>query len=430
MKKINEKMFTIAVYALIVILFSVLFGVVFFNLGTIFGFIGRTAVKLSSVFYAIILALILLPVVRRLERFFAKIFDRKKPHPRLCSGFAIAFAYLFALILLGISFGSIIPALIQDVNYLQVTFSELLLALRKFLQQSGEGNGILAQVATAFGDYINENIFSLLQNSSALLSQTVDILSRIASELTNIFLGVMASIYILAARSVISGVSAKLIVAIFSQKVATKTVIVIKRLYSDFCAFAGGRILSSICFSLAAFIFSWLLDVPLLSLITLFLLVSHLIPVVGSLLGDVGAIVLVFILIPDKALFFAAIIIGLEILTSLLLLPALTPHKLRPSFALVAALVVVMGGLFGPLGAFFAVPLYTTLYAELHPLLTHRLGKKNLPISTDAYRDFDFSALVERKEKEKAEEEARDKEDGGDSEREEDTEQPSSSSPT
>ena len=76
MKKLNERLFTIAVYVLIVILFTVLFGMIFFNIGTIFGFIKDVTVKLSSVFYAIIIALILLPVVRKLEYFFSKIFKK------------------------------------------------------------------------------------------------------------------------------------------------------------------------------------------------------------------------------------------------------------------------------------------------------------------------------------------------------------------
>lgn len=419
MKKLNERLFTIAVYVLIVILFTVLFGMIFFNIGTIFGFIKDVTVKLSSVFYAIIIALILLPVVRKLEYFFSKIFDKKKPHPRLSSAFAIVVSYLFALILLGVCFGSIIPALIQDINYLRVTSAPLLQSLREFLETGSQSGGVLGAVLTALSDYINENLFSILQNSSALLSQAVDLLSRAASELANIFLGVMASIYILACRGIISGISAKLVVAIFSEKAAMRIVIFFKRLYSDFCSFAGARILSSICLATVAFLFSWLLGVPLLSVITLLLLLSHLIPVVGALIGDAVAVILVLILLPQKVLFFAAILLGLEILNSFLLLPGLTPKKLRPSYALVAALVVVVGGLFGVIGAFFAVPIYITLHAELHPLLTHRLGKKNLPISTDAYRDFDFEAMAQRAEASKAED-LPDKEDGGDEERNED----------
>ena len=419
MKKLNERLFTIAVYVLIVILFTVLFGMIFFNIGTIFGFIKDVTVKLSSVFYAIIIALILLPVVRKLEYFFSKIFDKKKPHPRLSSAFAIVVSYLFALILLGVCFGSIIPALIQDINYLRVTSAPLLQSLREFLETGSQSGGVLGAVLTALSDYINENLFSILQNSSALLSQAVDLLSRAASELANIFLGVMASIYILACRGIISGISAKLVVAIFSEKAAMRIVIFFKRLYSDFCSFAGARILSSICLATVAFLFSWLLGVPLLSVITLLLLLSHLIPVVGALIGDAVAVILVLILLPQKVLFFAAILLGLEILNSFLLLPGLTPKKLRPSYALVAALVVVVGGLFGVIGAFFAVPAYITLHAELHPLLTHRLGKKNLPISTDAYRDFDFEAMAQRAEASKAED-LPDKEDGGDEERNED----------
>ena len=86
----------------------------------------------------------------------------------------------------------------------------------------------------------------------------------------------------------------------------------------------------------------------------------------------------------------------------------MTPRKLRPSFALVAALTLVGGGLFGMIGAFLALPIYTTISVEVRELLVRRLNKKNLPVSTEAYINADISVIAAPKTVDEKKEESAD----------------------
>ena len=57
MKNMNQKYFTIAVYVLAVLAFSILFLLLGLNLGSFFSLIGNILDKLGSIFYGILFAL-------------------------------------------------------------------------------------------------------------------------------------------------------------------------------------------------------------------------------------------------------------------------------------------------------------------------------------------------------------------------------------
>ena len=124
MKKINEKYFTIGMYALGVVAVSVLFLLLCLNFGAVFSFLGTTFSALASIFYGILLAFLLLPLVKRFETWYQKLFCKKKPRPLLVAVFSLATSYLIALIIVGITVGFIIPALIRNVKEFAVYISE------------------------------------------------------------------------------------------------------------------------------------------------------------------------------------------------------------------------------------------------------------------------------------------------------------------
>lgn len=422
MKKINDKYFTIGVYVLIVAAVSTLFGIAFLHLPDIFGFLINTAVKLSAIFYGILFAMILLPLVRWLEGVFHSLFCKKKERPRLQIVFAVLLAYLFALILLLITFGSIIPVLIRQLTLFADNFNSLIKSLYIYVDSHFKDIELIRSTLITLLDKLTADIRAAASSVPSLASVLFGFVSDVASEISSIFMGAIISVYFLVCRRLISGLCGKVVVALFPAKSAVHLVVFFKRLYSDFCAFAGARILASFCFTAAVFVLSWVMNIPMFSIIVLILLFSHLFPVVGPLVGDTIAVVLVLLLRTDMVFFFIAILIALEILASKLLLPALTPKKLRPSYGLTAALVLFGFSLLGFIGAFLALPVYTTLNVEFHIFLTRRLDKKNMPVSTEAYCDTTLEVLGRKELEEQAKQEAEkaddvEKEDGGDAER-------------
>ena len=388
MKKLNSTYFTIAVYALAVIAFSLVFLLLCINFGVITSAVGSFLSGINSILYGILFAFLLFPAVKRFDVIFEKLFSRKKPHPYLVSGFSIGVSFLIAFGLIIALLIFIIPRLVSDAGELY----------RFILTIKARLDTFFAENATAYPFFFDlyEGITELLFGSTAgtslmgsLIASVTDILSAAVGQISSISMGLIIAIYLLASRRVISGITGKLVVALIPERFVNRFVLFFKRLYTDFASFSFNRLVIAFLFGGAVLLFGLLLKVPLLSVVVLLVLLSHLIPVVGPIVGTTASIVLVVILKgPWWGLLYAAVILVLEIFSTNVLLPQMLPKKLRPSYGVTAVVVLLSLSIFNIIGAFVAIPIYATLNIEVRRFLIHRLAKKNLPVSSEAYRDF------------------------------------------
>ena len=405
MKKMNTKYFTIAVYVLAVFAFATVFLLLGLNLRSFLFFIGSILGKISSLFYGIFFALILLPFVKAFDKMYQRLFCRKKPRPILVTTLSLTTT---ALLILGLAFVSVwflIPATVDNFTELYNRLAEyfgihgdtidtLMPSLKAWLDNIFETNSpIVTDVLNGIKVYLEETFFSI-QSASALVSKIVAFLSVLFSEFADIFIGLIISIYLLASRRAISGVCGKLVVAIFPDKFAVKLVVFFKRLYTDFCSFASCRVLTSFLVCAAIFVLSWVGRIPLFSVIVLILFFTQLVPTVGTIIGVLIASAIVLILDPVRAIFFIPALIALEVLISYLVVPLFLPKKLRPSHGGTAVLVLAGYALFGLVGALLAVPVYATLNVEIRSLIAHRLARKQMPIGNEVYEKSPLEDII------------------------------------
>lgn len=388
MKKLNSTYFTIAVYALAVTAFSIVFLMLCINFGSITAAIGDFLSAIASILYGILFAFLLFPAVKRFDSLFEKVFSRKKPHPYLVSGISIGVTLVLALGLIVALLIVIIPRLITDAGALYSFVMDTKAQLDEFVAANA--------VAHPFLTDLYEGLAALLFGADAesslihsLIGSLTDILSAALGQISSIFMGLFIAVYLLASRRVISGITGKLVVAIVPEKHANRFVLFFKRLYTDFASFSFNRLVIAFFFAGAVLLIGLLLQVPLLSVVVLLVLLSQLIPVIGPIVGMTASILLFVILkSPWWGLLYAAIILALEFFSTNVWLPQMLPKKLRPSYGVTAVMVLLSLSLFGVIGAFVAIPIYATLNIEVRRFLIHRLAKKNLPISSEAYQGF------------------------------------------
>ena len=403
MKKLNQNYFTIAVYTLAVIAFSLVFLLLCINLGVITSAIGNFLSAIASILYGILFAFLLFPAIKRLDSLYTNLFCKKKPRPYLASGFSIATALIVALGIVAALLIVIIPRLIVDAEALYQFVINTKLRLDNFVTANAESHPFLHDLYVGIsGILFGENGEFSFMNS--LVSSLSGIASTIIGQVSSIFMGLIIAVYLLASRRAISGIIGKLVVAILPERHVNRFVMFFKRLYTDFAAFSFHRILIAFFFGGVTLLFCKLLHVPLLSAIVLLVLIAHLIPVIGPIIGvSVSTVLIVILKGTWWGILYAAALLLFEVLISGVILPHMLPKKLRPPFAITAAVVLISLSIFGVIGAFLAVPIYATLNIETRRFIIHRLAKKKLPLSSEAYRDFDSTVYEHAA---KAEEEA------------------------
>ena len=395
MKKLNEKYFTLAIYALGVIAFSLLFLLFCINFGLITSAVGSFLSAISSLLYAIFFAFLLFPAVKRFDALFEKLFCKKKAHPYLVSGFSITVTLLIALGLIAALLIVIIPRLLADAAALYQYVVQFLPKIEEFVAKHSVDHPLLGDIYTHLLSMFSgtDGTITILDS---LLSSFSGILTGLIGQISNILLGLVIAIYLLASRRVISGIFGKLVVAIIPERHVNRVVVFFKGLYTNIASFSFNRFVSAILFALGAFLLCFLLRVPLSSVLVILLLIAHLIPVVGPILGDTLTIALVFILKGPWGFLYAAALLALEFFCTRILLSHMLPRKLRPSYAVTAIVVLVAFAFFGVIGAFVAVPLYASISTIFRRLLVHRLQKKKLPTNVADYERFtaeDYNAI-------------------------------------
>lgn len=404
MKRFNQKYFTIAVYALAVFAFAVLFLLLGLNFQSFLSFVGSLLGKIGAIFYGIFFALILLPFVKMFDRMYTRLFCRKKPRGVLVAVFSLTTTYFLLLVLFFTSVAFLIPAAIDNFTELydrlstyfgtEIGASSPLAAVKDWLASVFKDySPVFMDIIESLEAYLSESILNV-QSAGSLVAKFASFLGFLFSQLSDIFLGLILSVYLLASRRSISGICGKLVVALFSERFAVKFVIFFKRLYTNFCDFASIRILISFVVFVSVFVLSWIAGIPMFSVIAIILFFTQLVPVLGTLIGILISSVIVLILSPVRAIFFIPALIALEIVVANLVTPLFLKKALRPTFGTSAVVVLVGYALLGVAGAFLAVPVYATLNVEFRAFLAARLAKKKMPISTEAYEKGDIGTIL------------------------------------
>ena len=273
MKKLNSTYFTIAVYALAVIAFSLVFLLLCINFGAITSAVGSFLSAITSILYGVLFAFLLFPAVKRFDSLFEKIFSRKKPHPYLVSGVSIAVTLLLTLGVIAALLIVIIPRLITDAGELYRFILETKARLDAFVAQNAATHPFLYDLyqglmAFLFGTGAENSLVNLL------VSSLTGILSFIVGQISGIFMGLIIAIYLLASRRVISGITGKLVVALLPERHVNRFVLFFKRLYTDFASFSFNRLVIAFSFAGAVLLLGLLMKIPLLSVIVLLVLLQ------------------------------------------------------------------------------------------------------------------------------------------------------------
>ncbi|MEK9158307.1 MAG: AI-2E family transporter [Patescibacteria group bacterium] len=136
----------------------------------------------------------------------------------------------------------------------------------------------------------------------------------------------------------------------------------------------GNLVISIIC-TVFIFVGLLLLHVPYALPLAIFAGVLDLLPLVGSFLGAVPAIIFAFAISPSTGIFVIALNLFYQQLENAVISPAIYNKALNISSALSFLAVVVGGGLFGVLGAFLALPLAASIPVMLRYL--HDYSERN-----------------------------------------------------
>ena len=291
----------------------------------------------------------------------------------------------------------IAPQLAASIKDLGAKLPTYLASLQEIADSIAENGGIFAEAIDPLLKYVNDFIDSSYDLLSELLPKMTEKLQSVAAAVLDIVLGVVFAVYFLCAKERISSQTKKIARAVFSEKHYRSISEVITLTDKTFGRYFTGAILDSILVGLVCFIMMQILGMPYSPLISVFVGVTNIIPFFGPFIGAAPSAVILFVYKPILAVYFIIMILGLQQIDGNIIAPRIhgTSTGLAPVWVIVS--ITIMSGLFGIVGMFIGVPVFSVIYVLVKRKIEARLVKKELAVDTLSYMSETDRRLYEPK---------------------------------
>ena len=348
--------------------------------GTLWGIVTSVFESALPFLIGFAIAFLLLPIVNRMETFFNRVFFRKKPHPRLNRCLSTAVAVIVLLLLVAGFLAIMLPQLVRSVKSILQEINDFLLKF-EFLSFDGE------KLVIAWENIITElvNNISLLMNNIKVIAFGIS--SGIYAVIFHFLVGVIAAFYLLMDKETFCAQVKKLCYSLFKPATCETLIYWTRRAHKIFAGFITGKILDSMIIGVICYLSMLVFRIEYALLISVIVGITNIIPFFGPFIGAVPSVLILLLVNPWSALWFAIFIVILQQLDGNVIGPFILGDYVGLSAFWIMIAIVVGGSLFGFAGMLLGVPVFALVYAILRTLAEVRLREKGLPTDSKAYAD-------------------------------------------
>lgn len=367
---------------------------------------------LMPIIYGAVLAYLMSPVYNLVVKILGKVyyfFLGERASQRFLGFFGTVASILFLFFLTSGLVSMLIPELTKSVlslyfslpDTINRSYNNLAVILEKFPDLRPYAEKAYEEISSFFtGKPDNtQAIFAHLQNLATFFT------NGIWSTLTivkNILIGLIVMVYLLNMKDLLRRQFRKLLFALFSQKKAKSIIEEMQYVHRVFGGFILGKIIDSIIIGILTFFVLSLMKMPYTLLVSVIVGVTNVIPFFGPFIGAIPCFFLILLTSPIQSLYFAIAILIIQQIDGNIIGPKVLGDSTGLSSFWVLFSILLFGGLFGFVGMIIAVPFWAVIMNALRRYMDRRLKKKNLPISSLEYEDFEH--FSEKKSEKGAEE--------------------------
>lgn len=391
--KPNKKYTLIAMYACGTAVACILFGALLFKIDAVVRYLSMFVSALAPLFYALMIAYLIRPLVARTEKIYAKLFRLSVKEAPLSpfwrmAAIISAFALLFLIVFCFFFF--VFPLLLGDTKMLG---ERLVLLAEKLVS-------LVNSFAPMLGFELSlSTIISFFQASRVtILNAVTSFSAALTAAVIEIFVAVCLSVGILYHRAALATVVHRMGAALFSLRVFRY----LERItyYSNrvFGKYLVGKIVECAIVGLIYLIILPVLGVPYPFLITIVMTITNFVPIIGAFLGGIPCGILILTgEDPLLALWFAAVVLLIEQIDGNIIFPKVIGSVIDLRAVWIMVAVALFGSFFGVIGMFLSPPLFSIIYMLLRDATNRRLTSKGQPTDTEHYSDLFATTAPPRK---------------------------------
>lgn len=382
--------------AFLVISASVLFYMLLHHLPEIQGMWSKIVTILAPFIWGLVLAYLLLPLTRALEKLFSSSRMRKAHiKGKFARIAAIVVSEIVLLVILTAFVLLILPQLYSSIETIVVNSPEYYKKMTDWLELRLEDHPEVEQYVSQALETLSNQLMDIVNNrllpsmGSVLSSLTTGVFAALKG-VYNLIVGIIVSIYLLANREIAKAGFRKVLYSVFSIETAEKIRAGLVFTDKTFMGFLSGKLLDSAIIGLICYIVCAILKMPYTLLVSVIIGLTNIIPFFGPLIGAVPSAFIILLVDPLKCLIFVVFIVVLQQIDGNIIGPKILGSTVGINGFWVMFSIILGGGLFSFAGMILGVPVFVVLYTALSALVDKQLRRNDLPQDFDTYARLDY----------------------------------------
>ncbi len=382
-------------YALLFVLCVVLIIFAVWRYELIFDILGKVVKVIRPIIIGGAIAFILNAFVNK----FIRIFKKSKLSPKHQRIISIIAVYLIFIGLIVAIVWFVFPQLGESLSFFVSSFETYYNNFVVMAENWAKNIDLSMISVTDVFSALSGKLSEFGENLPQLLEKTFNFTSNLVGGVTDIFIGLIFSLYIIFGKDTFKR-QISLGAKAFLSEDGYKNAVEIYRLSSTtFASFISGQLTEALILGVLCFIGMCIFGFEYALLISVIIGITNLIPIFGPIIGTIPCAFILLLVNPIHALWFVVFIVVLQQIESQLIYPHVvgTSVGLKPFWTLFA--ILIGGGLFGVIGMLIAVPTMSIIYTLVGGYVTLKLRDKGIPVEKEEKEEKPKKKAVKKKAK-------------------------------
>ncbi len=236
-----------------------------------------------------------------------------------------------------------------------------------------------------WADLIQQAVTMLKNSLTVIAGGAFSAVGSVAGTLVDIVIGFVFSLYCLARKEILARQGRRILYAFFPERFSDEFIRVMRLTNVTFSNFISGQCLEACILGAMFAITMGILRLPYVTLISVLIAVTALIPYVGAFLGCAVGAFLILVSNPFQAVVFLAMFLVLQQIEGNLIYPKVVGNSIGLPGMWVLLSLTIGGELMGIMGMLVMIPIFSVMYTLLGEYTKKRV--EELEIDQDKLRD-------------------------------------------
>ncbi|MEG0272038.1 MAG: AI-2E family transporter [Hydrogenoanaerobacterium sp.] len=351
------------------------------NIGWFLSSLGKLMGIVTPFFIGFAIAFVLNSPLKMLERHLSALMNKNPKLKKFKRPVALLLTYLLFFLIIAFVVSLLVPQVAASVKVLVANVPSYLNQLQNTVntlsQKYGIGGALISDVVGSWEEILKQ-AGSII---SSALPQVMNITMSVTSGVSNFFIGIIVSIYMLADKERFSA-QLKRVLGAYLPPVQYGHIMHLGDIaYKTFNGFISGQILDACIVGFLCFIGMNILPLsPAINtymvLISTIIAITNIIPIFGPYIGAVPCTFIILMVDFKSALWFVAMIIAIQMVDGNIILPKIVGDSIGLSGFWVMLSIIAGGGLFGLIGMVLGIPTFATFYKVMQLVVDKRVASK------------------------------------------------------